>query len=101
MRAILILLLAVGAIMLPSAQASAPIRHGPGHRQHAVNVSPAVPRPLAVSQARYPAIPRLLDPATRGGSDPTCAAGVGCETQVTFTVSPRKMHLVPTVPVTG
>jgi hypothetical protein len=101
MRAILILLLAVGAIMLPSAQASAPITYGPGYRQHAVNVSLGVPQPLAVSQARFPAIPRPLDPATQGGSDPTCAAGVGCETQITFTVRPRKMHLVPAVPVTG
>jgi hypothetical protein len=105
MRAVLILLVAMGAMMLPSAQASTPITHGPGHRQRAANLSPGVSRPLAVSHARY--IYRSLDPATRGGGDPTCSAGVGCGTQVTFTVSPRKPHVkpvvpaVPAVPVTG
>ena len=109
MRVSLILLVAMGAIMVPSAQASAPITHGPGARQHAVNLSPGVSgsladsqhlaasRPLAVSQTRI--IPRPMIPAAQDGSDPTCAAGVGCGTSVTFTVTPRKPPVVPTVPV--
>jgi hypothetical protein len=107
MRASLILLLALGVSIFPSTQASAPVTHGPSHLQLAGNQSPgalrplAVPRPLAVSQPRAVPQSQSLTPAAQAGSDPTCAAGVSCGTSVTFTVSPRKTHLVPAVPVTG
>jgi uncharacterized repeat protein (TIGR01451 family) len=87
MRAGLILLLAMGASTLPSAQASAPITHGPGPRQPAGNSSQGVSRPLAVSSPL--AISQPVATAAQGSSDPTCAAGIHCETSIGFKVVPE------------
>lgn len=85
MRAILLLVLAMGATTASSAQAGAPITHGPGSRQAVGSSSPGGSQPLAVSSPRAEVSPAPVIPG-----NVTCPAGVDCPTVIGFTILPSK-----------